>query len=307
MNLISSLKDKKDTLKTRAKIIQAIRGFFIERDFLEVETPLRVRAPAPELHLKAVKSGDRWLVTSPELQMKQLVAAGYERIFQVCRVFRDAESGRMHNPEFTMLEWYRADADYAALMDDMKEIVLAAAQAAGSGRTIKYGNLSINLDAEWKKSTVSDAFEKFAGYRPGPDPDPDRFDVDMVDRVEPELGITVPTFLIDYPASMCSLSRIKKDNPGVCERVELYIAGVELANGFSELVDSREQRRRFERDLAQREAKGLDVYPIDENFLKALDHMSVSAGCALGIDRLVMLLCNKQNIHDVMCFTAGDS
>ena len=204
MNLISSLKDKKNTLRTRAKIIQAIRGFFIERDFLEVETPLRVRAPAPELHLKAVKSGDRWLVTSPELQMKQLVAAGYERIFQVCRVFRDSESGRMHNPEFTMLEWYRADADYAALMDDMKEIVLAAAQAAGSGRTIKYGNLSINLDAEWKKSTVSDAFEKFAGYRPGPDPDPDRFDVDMVDRVEPELGITVPTFLIDYPASMCS-------------------------------------------------------------------------------------------------------
>lgn len=294
---------KKPFLVKRAAILSAVRRFFEKKGFLEVETPLRIMAPAPELHLQCIPTGDRWLVSSPELQMKQLLASGYGPIFQISKAFRAGERGRLHNPEFTMLEWYRAEADYGALMDDAEGLIRAAALAVPGSLAIAYQDEPIDLGPTWERITVRDAFGRFAGWVPGASPDEDRFTADLVEKIEPRLGRGSPTFLLDYPASMASLARLKHDDPAVAERVELYIAGVEIANGMSELVDPVEQRQRFERDLEERRKRGLDVYPLDERFLAVLENMQPSAGCALGLDRLVMILCDAPSIDRVIAFT----
>jgi lysyl-tRNA synthetase class 2 len=290
-------------LKIRAQILEAIRCFFRESGFLEVETPVRYPCPEPELHIEAVKSGDWYLSTSPELHMKRLLADGYEKIFQISKCFRRGERGRLHNPEFTMLEWYRTGSDYLGMLADMEHLVLFIGSNLGRTFRIEYQGTSIDVSAPWPRVTVKEVFQRFAGWSPEPVPNPDRFDMDLVDKVEPALSRTRPTVLLDYPASMCSLARLKPGNPEVVERLEVYVGGLELANAISELTDTVEQRHRFEVENEKRWRLGRESYPTPEQFLSVIGQMPPSGGCALGVDRLVMLFCNALAIDEVVSFT----
>ena len=290
-------------MNLRAKLISSIRHFFIQQNFLEVETPLRIPAPAPEEHIEAIPSGDWFLQTSPELCMKRLLAAGYPRIFQISKCFRAAERGSRHLPEFAMLEWYVTKFDYYQLMDQCEEMLITAFKYMGHPQDIIRQNKKINLAAPWEKITVADAFSKYAQVSLPEALHQDKFDEILTQYIEPRLGINRPTFIYDYPVKLASLSKIKKSDPTVAERFELYIGGTELANGFSELTDAREQRQRFEEAQEARAAKNWARYPMPENFLDSLKNMPESAGIALGIDRLVMILANTDKIDDVVAFT----
>ena len=288
-------------LRARARIVAAIREFFSEAGYLEVETPHRIPAPAPEANIDAVPSGDWYLQTSPELAMKRLLAAGYPRLVQLCRCFREGERGGRHLPEFTMLEWYRAGADYRDLMDETERLVRDVARAAGVGE-IAWGGHAVRLDPPWERLTVRDAFRRHAATTPEEALATGLFDELLVCRVEPNLGLERPTFLHDYPVSLAALAR-KAPEPRVAERFELYVAGLEVANGFSELTDPVEQRERFVEERAVRLAAGKDPYPMPEPFLEALEEMPEAAGIALGVDRLVMLLTGAAWIDEVVAFT----
>ena len=271
-------------LSERARVLRQIRAFFDARGFTEVETPVRIPAPAPEPHIDCPPSGDWFLRASPELQMKKLLAAGMERIYQIGPCFRAGEKGRRHSPEFTMLEWYRANADYSDIARDAEELVAEVLRPRGS--------------AALPRVTVREAYRRWAGWDPVEAWDQDRFDFDMATKIEPNLP-KGPLFLMDYPAPAASLARLKADDPRVAERWELYVDGLELANAFTELTDPVEQRRRFESARAERRALGEADYPLDEEFLDALARMPPSGGVALGVDRLVMLACGVRDISDV--------
>ncbi len=294
-------------LEKRSLIIGAVKKHFCDQGFLEVETPARIPSPAPELHIDAEPSGTRFLITSPELQMKRMLATGqYNRIFQICRCFRKGERGEIHLPEFTMIEWYRAGAGIADLMEDCEETIRCAAIACGVFPTVNRKNATVDLSPPWDKISLADAFEKFAGWRPGASPDPHRFDRDLVDKVEPSLPLTRPVFLVGYPSSMASLARLNQNDPNTAERFELYAGGLELANGFAELTDPVEQRKRFEDEESARRAAGKQPYTVDERFLAALESgLAPCAGIALGVDRLVMLLTGAEKIDDVVAFPEG--
>lgn len=292
-----------DALRLRARIIWAMRRFFLNQDFLEIETPLRIPAPAPEVHIDAVPAGAWFLHTSPELCMKRLLAAGYSRIFQICKCFREGERGDRHLPEFTMVEWYRRGADYRTLMDDCEELIRTVAGEIGLGGVVSWQGRQIGLSAPWERISVRDAFARYATISAAEALRTDRFDELLACEVEPHLGMEIPVFLYDYPVELGALARAKEGAPGIAERFELYIAGLELANAFSELIDAGEQRRRFEEAARDRRRKGSPVYPMPERFLQALPRMSPSAGIALGVDRLVMLLADKSRIDDVVAFT----
>lgn len=289
-------------LGVRSKMLRLIREFFHERGFLEVETPVRIPAPALELHIDAEPSGDAFLRTSPELHMKRLLAAGQERIFQMGPCFRQGERGSRHHPEYTMLEWYRAKADYSDILVDTKALVVHLARGICGSTDISYRGQPVALWPVWQRLTVSEAFRQHAGWDPAEGFDGDRFDLDLVDKVEPQLPRDTPVVLTDYPAEAAALARRRKDNPRVAERWELYVAGMELANAYSELADPAEQRARFEEAARRRAAAGKPVYPIDEHFLAALADMPPSGGIALGVDRLLMLLTDSASLDDVMPF-----
>jgi lysyl-tRNA synthetase class 2 len=292
-----------DALRLRARMIRAIRRFFLDQDFLEIETPLRIPAPAPELHIDAVATESWFLHTSPELCMKRLLAAGYSRIFQICKCFRAGERGDRHLPEFTMLEWYRGGADYRTLMDDCEALINTVAREIGLDGVVSWQGLKIGLNAPWERISVRDAFAQYATVSAAEALKTDRFDEVLACEVESHLGMEIPVFLYDYPVEQGALARVKEGDPGIAERFELYIAGLELANAFSEMIDAGEQRRRFEEASRDRQRKGSPVYPMPERFLQALQQMSPSAGIALGVDRLVMLLADKSRIDDVVAFT----
>ncbi len=285
-------------LALRSRVLHAIRCFFHERGYLEVETPVRLRAPALELHIDAEPSGDCWLRTSPELHMKRLLAEGLERIFQLGPCFRRGEQGPLHHPEYTMLEWYRAGASYRDLIPETAALLTRAAQAANGGTQVG----ALDLAEPWHEIAVSEAFLQHAGWDPCAAYDADRFDLDLVDKVEPGLPRNRPVVLIDYPAEAAALARLSPSNPHVAERWELYAGGVELANAYGELTQPEEQRARFERCAAERAALGREVYPLDEAFLDALPRVPPCAGIALGVDRLVMLLACAASLDDVMAF-----
>lgn len=290
-------------LRLRAESLQAIRRFFRQQGYLEVETPIRIPAPAPEAHIDAVASGDWYLQTSPELCMKRLLAAGYERIFQIARCFRHGERGSRHIPELTMLEWYTAGADYLDMMDQTAALVRFTAQALGRGGCIEYRGRKIDLEKPWRRLTVAEAFAAFSGNPLENALADGIFDEVVGLEIEPQLGWQAPVFIYDYPARMGALARLKAADHRWAERFELYIAGLELCNGFSELTDPAEQRRRFEKELAGRRALKKSVYPMPEKFLAALADMPAAAGNALGVDRLVMLLANCEKIDEVVAFT----
>lgn len=296
-------------LATRGEIIKAIRSFLAEQGFLEVQTPLMIKAPLPETSIEAfpVFQGkgqpDLYLIPSPEINLKRLLVEGLDRIFQLGPAFRQEEQGRHHLPEFTMLEWYRAGADYRALMSDCEAIIKITALAAGwRGNSVTYKGRKIDINPPFPRTTIKEVFEKYAGWIPGPVPDPNRFNEDIVTKIEPNLPSDRPVFLMDYPASCASLARLKPSDSEVAERVELYAGSLEIANGFSELTDQEEQEARFRKEAGRRMEQGLNAYPWPEEFLSSLSRLPKCAGMALGIDRLVMLLTNASNINDVVAF-----
>jgi elongation factor P--(R)-beta-lysine ligase len=300
-------------LRERARLCAEVRRFFDARGFVEVQTPAIVPSPGLDLHLDAfeVAGGDRgaarWLITSPEYQMKRLLADGWRRIYQIGPCFRRGEVGARHNPEFTMLEWYRAAACVHDVMADTEQLV-----AAVTGGAVRLGQRFVDTCPPLARVSVCEAFERFAGWSEADvldaaANDEERYFRALVDAVEPGLecadrGI----FLVDYPATQASLARRKPDDPRFAERFELYVAGVELCNGFGELVDATEQRERLLRDQAQRKARGLPVYPVDERFLQALASVPPSGGNALGLDRLIALACGTTDIASVLAFTADE-
>lgn len=293
-----ALASKRPALEARARILQTIRAFFVGRDYLEVETPHRIPANAPEGYIDAVPSGDWFLHTSPELCMKRLLAAGYPRLFQLCRCWRQGERGGRHLPEFTMLEWYRSGCDYHALMAECEALLRTLAP----GGELRWQGETLDLSPPWERLSVAEAFARYASIPLQQALDSGRFDECLALEVEPHLGCTTPTFLIEYPAELAALARHKPDDPTVAERFELYLCGIELANAFSELTDATEQRRRFAAEEAQRRAAGKPPYPSPEPFLAELPAMPPAAGIALGVDRLVMLLTDKVHIDEVVAF-----
>lgn len=297
------LTGKAEVLRIRAAMIQSIRGFFLDQGFLECETPLRIPAPAPESHIDAVASGEWFLHTSPELCMKRLLAAGYPKIFQICKCFRAGERGAFHLPEFTMLEWYRPGTDYRTLMDDCEDLLVRVAGELGLSDAVLWQGKRIALLPPWERITVREAFARYAGLSVDDALRRDCFDETMVYAIEPHLGMERPVFLYEYPAGLGALARVNAENPDVAERFELYAAGLELANAFSELTDATEQRRRFEKASRDRRRKNCPAYPLPERFLAALSRMPASAGIALGIDRLAMVLSDQATIDAVVTFT----
>jgi lysyl-tRNA synthetase class 2 len=294
---------KRDNLRLRARIIRLIRDFFACRNYLEVDTPNRIPAPAPEAHIDAVPSGNWFLHTSPELCMKRLLASGYTRIFQICKCYRGSERGDRHLPEFTMLEWYRAGADYRDLMAECEDLVIDLAGMLERGKRILFRGKWIALEKPWERITVRDAFSRYSPVSLKDALAAGSFDEVMAFEIEARLPKDRPVFLYDYPVSLGALAREGRNDPSVAERFELYLGGMELVNAFSELRDPDEQRRRFELEKKCRELRGAAVYPDPVGFLECLSGMPESAGAALGMDRLVMIFCNAESIDDVVAFT----
>lgn len=305
-------------LVRRAQALDSARAFFSSRGYLEVETPIAIPSPGLDLHLDAFeavpsvasdhRTAERFLSTSPELQMKRLLAAGRGRIFQITRAFRAGEVGERHNPEFTILEFYRPHAGVEAVMRDTEQLVarLTRGEVTVDGRTF-------DLRPPFERITLLEAFERWAKTTPAETlrlaaHDETTFFEKLAFEVEPALAeLDHGIFVTEYPASQASLARRKPTDSNVAERFELYVAGVELCNGFGELTDAVEQRARFERDQAARAKLGKPVYPIDERFLDALTRgMPECAGNAIGFDRLVALACGTRSIADVIAFTDAE-
>jgi lysyl-tRNA synthetase class 2 len=319
----------------RGRIATAFRGWFAARDFVEVETVALQVSPGNETHLHAFATelatpqGERrqlYLRTSPELACKKLLAAGERRLFDFARVWRNRERGPLHHPEFTLLEWYRAEEPYATLMDDCAALIALAAETAGAA-AFSFRGRACDPFAAPERVTVAEAFDRFAGIdlmasvAPGGAADrntlaaaasaagirvaaddswSDIFSRVVVERVEPALGIGRAAILYEYPLAEAALARPKPDDARVAERFEVYACGVELANCFGELTDAAEQRRRFEADMAEKARLYGERYPIDEDFLAALATMPAASGAALGFDRLVMLATGAARVDDVI-------
>ena len=297
------LSGRRRFLEIRSQVLRLIRAFFETEDFLEVQTPILTSAPAPEVHIRPVHAGPgRFLATSPELHMKRLLAAGFEKIFQITRSFRAGERGRLHHPEFTILEWYRLGANYKDLQEDCQKLTRSVCRAIAPLCRPRFRGAALDFEGNWQRLTVSDAYERFAEWIPGPDPDQDRFDLDMAQKVEPNLGFPVPCILEDYPRSQAALARVQPGNDEVAERFELFWAGIELANGFSELTDPGEQRVRFEAAIARKSRLEGIKYPMPEAFLASLHKLGPCAGIAFGVDRFVMLVSGAESIDEVVAF-----
>ncbi len=293
----------KHNLELRSSIFELTRAFFRERGFLEVETPVRVPTVAPEAQIVPIRSEEWFLSTSPELYMKRLLAAGYDKIFQVSRCFRKGEQGRLHNPEFSLLEWYSAGSDYNQLISDTEQLVAALATRLKHSLKISYRGQNIDLTPPWPRVTVRDAFLRWAGWDPIAVSDCLRFDTDLVEKVIPNFAAGRPTVIMNYPDPMASLARLKRGDSSVAERMEIFIGGLELCNGYSELTDKREQEERFRKEAAQIKQERGEEMPVPHRFLDAVAYMPECAGNALGMDRLVMLLADAVSIDEVMPFT----
>jgi elongation factor P--(R)-beta-lysine ligase len=325
--------DVRPFLAARNAVTKSIRAWFDEQGFVEVETAILQVSPGNETHLHAPRTelvradgarATRYLRTSPEFAAKKLLAAGEQKIFEFARVFRDRERGDLHLPEFTMLEWYRADAGYDAVMADSVVIIAHAAQATGIGR-FSFRGRSVDPFAEPEMLTVAAAFDRFAGVDllatiadgegdrtalaeaaservriTDDDTWSDIFSKLLVEHVEPNLGEGRLTVLFEYPAPEAALARAKPSDPRVAERFEIYACGVELANGFGELTDAAEQRRRFVQAMDEKQRRYGERYPLDEEFLDAVAQMPQASGVALGFDRLVMLASGAVRIDQVV-------
>ena len=313
-----------DALHARARALATVRAFFAERGFLEVETPLVVPSPGLEIHLDAVQAGDGYLITSPEYSMKRLLAAGLERIVQICKCFRANEHGPHHAGEFTMIEWYRVHADIDAIAADTEQLVHAVC-----GDHARVGERRISVTPPWQRITVRDAMARWAGVTVrGDEPATvlaaeirragiavaedlawdDAFFTAWLARVEPAIAaLDHAIFVEDWPTPLAALARTKPGDPAVALRFEAYVGGLELANAFDELVDAGEQRARFEAEQAVRATRNRPVYPIDDKLIAALaEGLPPCAGIALGFDRLAMLATGVATIGEVQTFTTAE-
>lgn len=286
-------------LARRSEIIRAARSFFHLEGFLEVETPILTDEPLPEANIEAVKAEKGFLITSPEVYMKPLLAQGARKIFQITKCFRKNERGSRHREEFTMLEWYRANSDYEELKEDTVKLIRFIAEVLNT-RTIERSDREIDLFSNWEDMKVDEAYRKYAGH-PAP-ADDFQFDEEMTRLVEPNLGWDKPTFLSDYPVKYCPMSAECPANPSLSQRFELYIAGLELANGCTELADWEKQRQNIETEQQRRAQNNMQPYPFPNTFLEAMKTFPPSAGTALGIDRLAMLFTNSPDIQSVLTF-----
>jgi lysyl-tRNA synthetase class 2 len=322
--------DRRPFLIGRARVTAALRAWFATRDFVEVETAILQVSPGNEAHLHAFATeligdaGQRtplYLHTSPEFAAKKLLAAGEPRLFTFARVFRNRERSPLHHPEFTMLEWYRANENYDVLIEDCAALLAAAAEAVGAKRFAFRGR-EADPFAPPERLAVAEAFARYAGIDllailddrdalaiaakgqgirvAADDTWADIFSGVLVERIEPKLGIGRATILDEYPVCEAALARPAAHDPRVAERFELYVCGVEIANAFGELTDPAEQRRRFEAEMAEKERVHGERYPLDEDFLAALAQMPPASGIALGFDRLVMLATGAQRIEQVL-------
>lgn len=333
----------KEFMKERSKILKGIRDFFWGKDFLEVETPELVKLPGMEPHLdvfkttftglpmqgEAPKSEDMHLITSPEYAMKKLLVSGHEKIFQITKSFRNKEhESTLHNPEFTMIEWYRAFASYEDIMKDMEELVSSLAKNLSGDHWITFAGHRVDVSGPWEKVKVRDLFKKYAhinyedfedeekfrvalkqqGYKvTKKTPYEDMFFMVFLNVIEPNLGTQRPVIVYEYPARMAALSKKCEHDPRYAERFEVYIAGMELCNAFTELNDPAEQRARLEAERKERQKLGKDDYSVDQSFIRALEFgMPPSGGIALGVDRLVMLLTGIMDIRDILYFPHRD-
>src|SRR5947209_4187046 len=322
--------DRRPFLVARSRITAAVREWFTARDFVEVETAILQASPGNEAHLHAFATDlyspgaskrRLYLHTSPEFAAKKLLAAGERRLFTFARVFRNRERGALHHPEFTMLEWYRANEPYGVLIDDCAALLAAAAEAAGTKR-VSFRGREADPFASPERVTVAEAFRRHAGISllamlddrdalaaaakgqgirvANDDTWADMFSRVLVECIEPNLGSGRATILDEYPVSEAALARPTAHDPRVAERFELYVCGVEIANAFGELTDPAEQRRRFESEMAEKQRVHGERYPIDEDFLAALAYMPPASDIALGLDRLVMLATAAQRIEQVL-------
>jgi elongation factor P--(R)-beta-lysine ligase len=313
-----------DMLRERARVLATVRAFFADRGFLEVETPLLVPSPGLEIHLEAVPAGDGYLITSPEYQMKRLLAAGLEKIFQVCKCFRANERGAHHSSEFTMIEWYRGFDRLDSIIADTEQLVHAAC-----GDHARVGPRRVDVKPPWRRITVRDAMRTWANIDvAGDEPAAelvlkcraagiavedgtawdDAFFAAFLERVDPALAsLDHAVILHDWPAPLAALARRKDGDPVTALRFEAYVGGIELANAFDELTDPAEQRARFGDDLRIRAERGKAIYPLDEKLLASLvEGLPPSAGIALGFDRLVMLATGADSIDQVLTFTMDE-
>jgi len=298
--MIDRVRRIRPALERRARIFSSVRSFFVGRGFLEVDTPVRIYAPAPEPHIDAIPAEGQYLRTSPELQMKCMLAAGYGRIFQIGSCFRQGEIGRLHREEFAMLEWYEAGAGYMDLARFAKEMIVKVSSEVNGSARITFRGKEIDLAGEWYEISVDDAFRQFAGVAVADAIATNEYERLLVDKVEPALPADRPCILRDYPAALASLARLKPENPAFSERWELYVGGVEIANTYGELVDAAEQKRRFEQDTDRRASARKLVYPVDKTFQAALDlGIPAASGSALGLDRLVMVLTGSDSLDEV--------
>ncbi|MGE0869423.1 MAG: EF-P lysine aminoacylase EpmA [Kofleriaceae bacterium] len=318
-----------DAIRARARALAVVREWFSDRDFVEVETPLLVPSPGLEVHLDAVSAGDGYLITSPEYQMKRLLAAGFERIFQICKCFRGNERGPHHASEFSMIEWYRSYADLDAIIRDTEELVAHVVRIIAGSSLARVAGRAIDVTPPWPRMTVRAAMQQWANVRvAGDEPAAeliaairaagvevadgtawdDAFFAAFLARVEPAIAaLDRPLILEAWPAPLAALARRMPDDPRTAMRFEAYVGGLELANAFDELTDPAEQRSRFVEDQQARRARGKPVYPLDEKLLAALEEgLPPSAGIAMGFDRLVMLATGSQSIHDVLTFTSSE-
>lgn len=300
---------KIDALWLRANVIKTVRDFFWERGFLEVETPLLIPANAPEEYINPIITTNSWqLQTSPEICMKRLLCGGHQKLFQISRCWRSEERGSRHLSEFTMLEWYRSDCDYHTLMTDCEALLqYVAARCLPDSRSFVRNSARITPFAPWQRISVQEAFLRFGKIDVWDCLRKGLYEEMLTSVVEPALaGFDSPVILMDYPKELAALARTKPEDSELAERFELYVGGLELANGFSELNDPDEQRRRFEDANRTRSNIGQDVLPMPEPFLNTLAMMPDSAGIAMGLDRLVMLTAGADTIDEVVAFTTEE-
>ena len=300
-------------LELRARLLAETRRLFSAEGFLEIDTPLRSRECGTETHVEPIASEDGYLITSPELHMKRLLVAGVPRLFQLVHCFRAGELGRLHSPEFLMLEWYRAFADYTAVLEDTERLIQTLHRSVAESDVLTLSNgARVDLRAPFERLSVRQAFTRFAGVRDAAElaaRDEDEYFQLLVDKVEPGIAaLGRPVFLLDYPASQAALARLSPADPSVAERFELYVGDVELCNGYGELTDPIEQRARCESDRVRRRELGRHVPDVPQRFLSALlEGMPPASGNALGMDRLLMLLLGQERIDRVTPFASADA
>lgn len=329
---------KGQVMRKRSFIMAGIREFFAREDFLEVETPLLVRLPGMEPYLDPFKTEfigvdesreDMYLITSPEYAMKKLLVAGYEKIFTLCKTFRNKETGGdLHNPEFTMLEFYRITPDYSDVMEDTERLVQFLAEKVHGGTNFIFGGKNIDVGGPWQRKKVAELFEEYAGISREIFEDVEKlrgaalkkgysiheqssyedvFFSLFLNEIEPKLGIEKPLIVYEYPVQMAALAQKCPHDSRYAQRFEVYIAGMELCNAFGELTDAVEQKKRLVAEREERKNLGKDVYDVDQSFIAALEFgMPPSSGNALGVDRLVMLLTDSARIEDVLFFPHKD-